>query len=827
MAKSSGNFKKAKAHAEDHNSRKKEPYYLLPSEFRTPNGRGSEFVKFHDARELFDRELAKKNATKARGKRPRFENSVFEIEINCNEVHTLDDGIKLSKELEQLLNYTCCSIALHRDEGHLKRDKNGKVFPIYNYHYHLVFETYKDGTQWARHEHNQEVFKNDLQDVIAASLNMQRGETKEDRLKRVAEKLSEPLELVQRQKDETAKQWYGRLDKLAEDKGIVDFKAYFELKPRKHIDSREYRQVAQEQEQIVLSLEETEQLFNEHLRNAEIKIEELESSKTALESQNLSLKQQNSKDEKTISDLKEENTVLSNDKKSLNSELLTLKQQKEQIEAERKKYKDEGDHLAEEYRKLQALNKTKHTQEELDKALAELRQQYEQRIKAKDKEITELTDNNTVLSNSNKALEEKLDNYTVLYNNSILEQNLTETDPRTYPTLEELTYERYNLETQYGIRQVYNFEAYRGEFSKEQSMQRVSERSLVHQRTDTDLSMHSDEVSKLRDRDLAEVQHKLLRTVYSETMIYSVNPQTDRVLSVEDQVRYNTLYSLAKEYAEHIKSVAKTLDIKYEDKDQYFSDIQKKTVELCNTVLNKPKEIIKTVEVVKEVPREITTTDVENHPRFLALQQEKDNQEQYYKKLLKPDMTDLKFNFLTVQDLEELKPKVTKKVLGMDWKEETPQTVIQRFNKVLEKRNEDVRLNYLKIKHNNTELSFENSNLKAENAELKSWKENCMELLHNFGFYIGEKLPSIEDVKKTVKSFTSRLFSAFMMNNDHDLDYVQNKIVDGQEYKQAQIDKQQQKEQAKLQQKDIEKELEKSMGISHHDQQEERGGRSR
>ncbi|MDY6382255.1 MAG: hypothetical protein SPK94_08415, partial [Bacteroidales bacterium] len=117
----------------------------------------------------------------------------------------------------------------------------------------------------------------------------------------------------------------------------------------------------------------------------------------------------------------------------------------------------------------------------------------------------------------------------------------------------------------------------------------------------------------------------------------------------------------------------------------------------------------------------------------------------------------------------------------------------------------------------------ENKKLKAENTELKSWKENCMELLHNFGFYIGEKLPSIEDVKSTVKSFTSRLFSAFMMSNDKDWDYLQTKIIDGQEYKQAQIDKQQQKEQSK----DVEKEIEKSMGVSHHDQEEERGGRSR
>lgn len=528
-------------------------------------------------------------------------------------------------------------------------------------------------------------------------------------------------------------------------------------------------------------------------------------------------------DQKQIEKLTLENTVLSNDKKSLNSELLTLKAQKAQIEEERKKYKEEGDHIAEEYRKLQALNKTKHTQEELDKALAELRKQYEERISAKDKEITELTDNNTVLSKSNKSLEEKLDNYTVLYNNSIHEQNLAQTDLRTFPTLEELTYERYNLETQYGIRQVYDYEKYRGEFSQEKSMQRLSERSMVHQRANSDLSMHSNEVSKLRDGDTADHQHKLLRSVYSETMIYSVNPQTDRVLSVEDQIRYNNIYSLAKKYADNLTSVAKKLGIKYENKeDQYLSNIQEKTVELCNTVLNKPKEIIKTVEVVKEVPREITTTDVENHVRFKALQQEKENLEKYYKEQLKPNLNDLHFEFLTVSDLEQLKPKTTKKVLGMPLMEESPQAVINRFNKVLEKRNEEVRLNYQKIKHKNTVLSNENNELKAENADLKSWKEIGLNLLHNFGFYIGEKLPSLEEVKSTVKSFTSRLFSAFMMRNDNDWDYVQTKIIDGQEYKQAQVEKQQQIEQQRRE--EIQKQKERAK--QQQQKEQERGGMS-
>lgn len=61
-------------------------------------------------------------------------------------------------------------------------------------------------------------------------------------------------------------------------------------------------------------------------------------------------------------------------------ELLTLKEQKAIVEAERKKYKEESDHIASEYRALQALNKTLHTREELDKALAALRKDYEDRL---------------------------------------------------------------------------------------------------------------------------------------------------------------------------------------------------------------------------------------------------------------------------------------------------------------------------------------------------------------------------------------------------------------------------------------------------------------
>lgn len=112
----------------------------------------------------------------------------------------------------------------------------------------------------------------------------------------------------------------------------------------------------------------------------------------------------------------QQNEQLEKENKKLESELLSLKDQKKQIEEERKKYKEDGDHIAEDYRKLQALNKTLHTQEELDQALEKLRQEYEARLALKDKTITELQTKNTELNdtvnnlkNENSKLELELE----------------------------------------------------------------------------------------------------------------------------------------------------------------------------------------------------------------------------------------------------------------------------------------------------------------------------------------------------------------------------------------------------------------------------------
>lgn len=122
--------------------------------------------------------------------------------------------------------------------------------------------------------------------------------------------------------------------------------------------------------------------------------------------------------------------------KKKEAELLTLKEQKTIVEAERKKYKDEADHIASEYRALQALNKTLHTREELDKALAALRTQYEDRL-AKEVEKT-----NTLNSTVN-GLKAQKDYFDKAYNAELeIHQKLQEENKELRAELEKVTKER-------------------------------------------------------------------------------------------------------------------------------------------------------------------------------------------------------------------------------------------------------------------------------------------------------------------------------------------------------------------------------------------------
>lgn len=139
-------------------------------------------------------------------------------------------------------------------------------------------------------------------------------------------------------------------------------------------------------------------------------------------------------------------------KKAQDQELLTLKEQKAIVEAERKKYKEEADHIVSEYRALQALNKTLHTREELNQAIASLRKDYEDRLKelsslvASEVRADDLEKMNRTVekfkSNEN-GLKAQKDYFDKAYNAELeIHQQLQEENKQLKAELEKVTKER-------------------------------------------------------------------------------------------------------------------------------------------------------------------------------------------------------------------------------------------------------------------------------------------------------------------------------------------------------------------------------------------------
>ena len=99
--------------------------------------------------------------------------------------------------------------------------------------------------------------------------------------------------------------------------------------------------------------------------------------------------------------------------KQLQDEILSLKEQKAIIESERKRWKEAHDFVADEYRKLQALNKSMFTKEQLNAELQKLRDEHALRLK-------NALDDNTVLKNKNTELTQQRDNL-LKFNSTVLQ----------------------------------------------------------------------------------------------------------------------------------------------------------------------------------------------------------------------------------------------------------------------------------------------------------------------------------------------------------------------------------------------------------------------
>ena len=359
MAKSSIHFEKTDASfAKKHNSREEEPTYLLPKKFWQGNI-FEEKISNEELRKLYDEQIKIRRKNHARGSTPTLKNSQTEAVINLNSTHSLDDVKRVAAEIEKSYGFKTVSLAIHRDEGHLE-SRNGKEFPVYNYHAHVVFFTLKDGISMRRKLGSKEL--EEINTLTAKLLVMERGESKTQRWERVAGMLGVSVEEIRRKdKSEAPNDYIKRIAELAKRKGFENFNIYEEVKPKKRLSAKEFRQVAKEKSEIV--------------KRAKLAV--LEQVQPVL---------QNSVNEKK---------QLHGTVKQLTNKVLTLKAQKAIVEAERKRWKEAHDFVAGEYRKLQALNKTLYTEEQLNEELQKLRDEHALRL--------------TELQNKNTELQEKLE----------------------------------------------------------------------------------------------------------------------------------------------------------------------------------------------------------------------------------------------------------------------------------------------------------------------------------------------------------------------------------------------------------------------------------
>lgn len=173
MAKSSVNFQKTKPNSVAETTRDFEAKYLLEKKYRQEN---SYWNCGKSDREIYDEQRAIYDKVKTgRGKRPSYENCVWEAVVNFNAEHTLEDMKKVSEHIAKKFNIIPTRIAMHRDEGHL--NSNGEV--VYNYHAHLNFVTLKDAQQnWTVSKTKHKL--SELQTEVAEILKMERGEFKSE-----------------------------------------------------------------------------------------------------------------------------------------------------------------------------------------------------------------------------------------------------------------------------------------------------------------------------------------------------------------------------------------------------------------------------------------------------------------------------------------------------------------------------------------------------------------------------------------------------------------------------------------------------------------------
>lgn len=177
-AKSSINFQKANMKvAPFHNAREAFVPQSSHSELASKNECSCSALAAIKKIQKWD-EKADQNYAKTHGGRrsPIKETSkVWEAVVNLRENHTMADVKKLVKKLEQKTGYKAAQIAIHRDEGHVNDDGDF----IQNIHAHIIFYARdpKTGLSLSTKHYGQTEFFEEIQDLTASELGMERGQS--------------------------------------------------------------------------------------------------------------------------------------------------------------------------------------------------------------------------------------------------------------------------------------------------------------------------------------------------------------------------------------------------------------------------------------------------------------------------------------------------------------------------------------------------------------------------------------------------------------------------------------------------------------------------
>lgn len=314
---------------------------------------------------------------------------IREAVVNLNENHTMEDLKKLSEMLDKDYQMKVLHIAIHRDEGHIDKTGEEKI----NYHAHIVFSNY-DFDKHITIKRDKDVMRK-LQTDVANCLGMERGEENSQKVRLDHRQYKRAMQEVEEKTKELQR----------------------ELKEVKQ-ENTELKYSFKEMQKTITSLENltAEQKRELHSLNSKVKNEKAEYEELLKKLDDL----KQDKAPKTNESILNDKSIPEKEKEVLKqfTSDLTISMQNEikkeivTVKTGLLKSEDKELHIINEPNSLfQNINKSFFNQfnKLFELAKAKAKKFYEDIIKSKDTEISELKEKNKELLNSNFNKDKKIE----------------------------------------------------------------------------------------------------------------------------------------------------------------------------------------------------------------------------------------------------------------------------------------------------------------------------------------------------------------------------------------------------------------------------------